>query len=128
MKVKFDFNFEAWIQNVEIEGDSIEDCENKLHQLTLAELLEHGAYVKDSDISDCSSKITESHYKVKAYNIKFDSYDLEDDPALEQITELDVEFDYDPDRYSIEDYIRDQIDYEIGASPESFDYKVLNEN
>ena len=32
-KYSFDFNLEAWIQDVEIEADSYEEAENKLYDL-----------------------------------------------------------------------------------------------
>ena len=51
MKVKFNFNLEAWIQGVEIEADSIEEAENKLYKMDVQELIEAG-YINTSDLYD----------------------------------------------------------------------------
>ena len=51
MKVKFNFNLKAWIQDVEIEADSIEEAENKLYRMDVQELIEAG-YINTSDLDD----------------------------------------------------------------------------
>ena len=75
MKVKFNFNLEAWIQDVEIEADSMEEAENKLYGMTVQELIEAG-YVHTSDLDDVEGEIVEQDYKVKVYNIEFDPEDI----------------------------------------------------
>ena len=70
MKVKFNFNLEAWIQDVEIEADSMEEAENKLYGMTVQELIEAG-YVHTSDLDEVEGEIVEQDYKVKVYNIEF---------------------------------------------------------
>jgi hypothetical protein len=47
--VTFDFSLDAWIQNVEIEADDIEEAKEKLNKMSLEELVEEG-YVKDFNI------------------------------------------------------------------------------
>jgi hypothetical protein len=71
MKVRFDFNVEAWIRGVEVEGDDYDDAENNLYRMTLEELLEEG-YVQSFEITDCDSAIIEQEYTVKCSNIKYD--------------------------------------------------------
>lgn len=49
--VTFDFSLDAWIQNVEIEADDIEEAKEKLNKMSLEDLVEEG-YVKDFNIKD----------------------------------------------------------------------------
>ena len=58
MKVKFNFNLNAWIQNVEIEADSIEEDENKLYRMDVQELIEAG-YINTSDLDDVEGEVIE---------------------------------------------------------------------
>ena len=58
MKVKFNFNLEAWIQGVEIEADSIEEAENKLYKMDVQELIEAG-YINTSDLYDVECEVIE---------------------------------------------------------------------
>ena len=58
MKVKFNFNLEAWIQGVEIEADSIEEAENKLYKMDVQELIEAG-YINTSDLYDVKGEVIE---------------------------------------------------------------------
>ena len=58
MKVKFNFNLEAWIQGVEIEADSIEEAENKLYKMDVQELIEAG-YINTSDLYDVEGEVIE---------------------------------------------------------------------
>lgn len=125
MKMKFDFNYEAWIQNVEVEGANEEECKQNLYKMTLEDLLKNGAYIKNSDITEEEGRVTEAHYKVRAYNLEFHPLDIEDNPSLEHVTELEVEFDHDLEDYSLEDAIKEAINDQLDASPESMDYTIL---
>ena len=58
MKVKFSFNLKAWIQDVEIEADSIEEAENKLYKMDVQELIEAG-YINTSDLYDVEGEVIE---------------------------------------------------------------------
>lgn len=58
MVVRFEFNLEAWIQDIVVEGDSLEDCKEKLLQMSVEELIEEG-YVKGSNITDIDYDIEE---------------------------------------------------------------------
>ena len=58
MKVKFNFNLNAWIQNVEIEADSIEEAENKLYRMDVQELIE-ARYINTSDLDDVEGEVIE---------------------------------------------------------------------
>ena len=60
MKVKFNFNLKAWIQDVEIEADSIEEAENKLYKMDVQELIEAG-YINTSDLDDVEGEVIEEN-------------------------------------------------------------------
>lgn len=55
-KFIFEFSVDAWIKGVEIEADTYQEAENKLHRHTLEDLIEKG-YVQDSDISDIECEV-----------------------------------------------------------------------
>lgn len=128
MKVKFDFNLEAWIQNVEIEADSLEEAEEALYRMSIRDLLEN-AYIHSSDISDVDSEIVEQDFNVKVYNIEFDPEDILDygvDKDLpDETTVLEYTFtDIRVDRYyeDLEMYISDAIFDKYGLIPTKFDF------
>ena len=124
MKFKFDFNLSAWIQNVEIEAASLEEAKEKLGQMSIEDMMDNEGSIKQTDITDLDSELIGARYSVHAYNIKYDAFDLEDTPSLNQITELDLEVDCNEDdlSYSISDEILDLT----GAIPESFDYEITS--
>lgn len=128
MKVKFDFNLEAWIQNVEIEADSLEEAEEALYRMSIRDLLEN-AYIHSSDISNVDSEIVEQDFNVKVYNIEFDPEDILDygvDKDLpDETTVLEYTFtDIRVDRYyeDLEMYISDAIFDKYGLIPTRFDF------
>ena len=52
MKVfTFDFDLDAWIQDIEIEAEDYDEAKEKLLQMSVEELIENG-YIKDYDISN----------------------------------------------------------------------------
>ena len=57
--VTFDFSLFAWIQNVEIEADDIEEAKEKLNKMSLEELVEEG-YVKDFNIKDLDYSVEDN--------------------------------------------------------------------
>lgn len=75
MKVRFNFNLNAWIDGVEVDAGSYEEALSKLHKMTFQQLVEAG-YDRDSDIKDIDGEIFEKNLKVKAYDIE---YDIEED-------------------------------------------------
>ena len=81
MIVEFDFNLEMWVRNLQIEANSVEEAEEKLHKMTLEELISEGAIVKQIDIKDLTSEIKERKVKVQVGNISvepsFFEYDTE---------------------------------------------------
>lgn len=143
MKVRFDFNVEAWIRGVEVEGDDYDEAENNLYRMTLEELLDEG-YVQSFEITDCDSAIVEQEYTVKCSNIKYDIspsdiMDLEEyktltdeeiDRKIDEViqtlpTELTVEVygnprDEDGFEYEISDALSDKTDWCIL----DFDYEI----
>lgn len=131
MKVKFNFNLEAWIQDVEIEADSIEEAENKLYGMTVQELIEAG-YVHTSDLDDVEGEIVEQDYKVKVYNIEFEPEDIleygmdkdlpEKDTVLE-FTFKDIRSDNEYDE--LHGYIDDELFSMFRMFPTNFDFDIV---
>jgi hypothetical protein len=131
MKVKFDFNLQAWIQDVEIEADSIEEAENKLYGMTVQELIEAG-YIHTSDLYDVEGEIVEQDYKVKVYNIQFEPEDIleygmdkdlpEEDDILE-FTFKDIRTDKKYDE--LQGYIDDELFSMFRMFPANFDFHIV---
>lgn len=57
--VTFDFSLDAWIQNVEVEADDIEEAKEKLNKMSLEDLIEEG-YVKDFNIKDLDYSVEDN--------------------------------------------------------------------
>lgn len=131
MKVKFNFNLEAWIQDVEIEADSMEEAENKLYGMTVQELIEAG-YVHTSDLNDVEGEIVEQDYKVKVYNIEFDPEDILDRgmeldlPEKEDILEFTFkDIRVEKELSELQDYIDDELYMMFRMFPTNFDFDIV---
>lgn len=131
MKVKFNFNLEAWIQDVEIEADSMEEAENKLYGMTVQELIEAG-YIHTSDLTDVEGEIVEQNYKVKVYNIEFEPEDIlefgMDQELPDENTVLEFEFkDIRTDREydELQGYIDDELYSRFRMFPTNFDFDIV---
>lgn len=62
MKVfTFDFDLDAWIQDIEIEAEDLEEAKEQLFNMSLSELIENG-YVKDFDIRNLDYDVEEYYY------------------------------------------------------------------
>ena len=57
-KYVFDFSVDAWLQNVEIEADNLDQAKEELFKKSLADLVEEG-YVKDFSISEIDYEVEE---------------------------------------------------------------------
>lgn len=57
-KYTFDFNLSAWIRDLEIEADSLEEAKEKFLERSVSDLIDEG-YVKDYDITDLDIDIEE---------------------------------------------------------------------
>ena len=137
MRVKFNFNLEAWIEGVEIEADSEEEAREKLYRMNAQELIEAG-YVNTSDVDDVESEVIEKTLRVRAFDIEYDieEDDYEDKEDYIQIinslpTELEVEITVDKDlaKYHLdeEDLIADEITLETNRLVKTFKYTILEE-
>lgn len=137
MRVKFNFNLEAWIEGVEIEADSEEEAKEKLYRMNAQELIEAG-YVNTSDVNDVESEVIEKTLKVRAFDIEYDieEDDYEDKEEYIQTinslpTELEVEITVDKDlaKYHLdeEDLIADEITLETNRLVKNFKYTILEE-
>ena len=131
MKVKFDFNLQAWIQDVEIEADSIEEAENKLYGMTVQELIEAG-YVHTSDLDDVEGEIVEQDYKVKVRNIEFDPEDILEYGMDKDLPEKDtvLEFTFknirtDREYDELQGYIDDELFNMFKMFTTNFDFDIV---
>ena len=87
MKVRFDFNLEAWINYLEIEGNTMEEIEEKLHSMSLSDIVEEGN-VKDTNISQVDYEIIERKVTVRIDNI---DYATDEEEAAKLPKELTIE-------------------------------------
>jgi len=140
MKVKFDFNLDAWIQNLEIEADSIEQAKDKLMSMSLEDMIEAGAYMKDFNIDSVDTEITEATYTVKVVSIDYaiESYDVDefdtmsDEEVEAEIArvksslpqELELEIECEPD--DLDDYVADAISDETGWLVNDCEYEIVS--
>jgi hypothetical protein len=133
MKVKFNFNLNAWINGVEIEADSEEQAKEILFGMTFSELLEDG-YCKDFSIADLGAEVIERTIKVKAYDITYsiEEDDYESPEEYNQIVNslpdslvLTVVLSPEDD---LEEAIADEITYETNWLVENFRFMILEEN
>lgn len=137
MKVRFNFNLEAWIDGVEIEANSEEEARDKLYQMTFRELVEEG-YDRNFKTSEVEGEVIEKTLKVRVFNIEYDieEDDYEDKEEYIQIinslpTELEVEITVDEDlpKYHLdeEDLIADEITMKTDWLVKNFNYTVIEE-
>lgn len=145
MKMKFDFTMTVWLQDVEIEGDSEEECLEILRRQSAERILEQ-AVIRDSDIDNVDGEIIEQDYEIQVKNIEYDLsaediiYQLEkdgiEDPSPDEIeaklaeieqtlpTSIKLSFTCDPEY--LEDYISDELSDETGMLVKGFTYTILN--
>ena len=132
MKIRSGLDIDIDMEDVEVEGNSIEDCKNKLFQMSVQEMLEAGGYVKNYTIDDVDYDILESTLQVECKNIE---YDLDEDELdFEEVKNLPTELTVTvtvEDRDDIEDAVKDAIAFEngsVGYYPvKSLDYKILKQ-
>ena len=133
MKVKFNFNLNAWINGVEITADSEEQAKEILFSMPFSELIEEG-YCKDFSIADLGAEVIERTVKVKAYDI---AYSIEEDD-YESPEEYNQIINSLPDSLvltvvlspedDLEEVIADEITYETNWLVENFRFMILEEN
>ena len=133
MKVKFNFNLNAWINGVEITADSEEQAKEILFSMPFSELIEEG-YCKDFSIADLGAEVIERTVKVKAYDI---TYSIEEDD-YESPEEYNQIINSLPDSLvltvvlspedDLEEVIADEITYETNWLVENFRFMILEEN
>ena len=144
MKMKFDFMLNLWLQDVEVEGNSEEECLDNLRRMTAEEILEH-AVIRDSDIDNVDGEIIEQNYEIRVDDIEYDInvddiiYQLEkegiEDPSPDEIedklaeleqtlpTSFRMAFTCAPE--DLEDYITDELSDETGMLVKDFTYTIL---
>ena len=58
MKITFDFNLSAWVRDLEIEADNLEQAKEKLFDMSISDLIGEG-YVSDFEIEDLDYEVEE---------------------------------------------------------------------
>jgi len=133
MKFKFDFSVDAWIQDVEIDAANQKEAEEKLGQMSLADLIEEG-FIKDFSIlkEGFDVEVTERTVVARCYNIMYDPEDVsETGLSIEDLpTEVTVEADVDEETLE-EDAISDELDSRVYDNyrifPNRFEYEIIEE-
>ena len=127
MRVRFDFSLDAWIRNLEIEADSLEDAKDKLARMSVEDIVEYGC-VDEHDITNLDSDILEETVHVKVSDVVYDYDEDEDDIDLIESLPTEFEFDIDVDyehNEDLEDLIADAITDETDCLVYNFRYKVV---
>lgn len=131
MLVNFNFNLEAWVKNVEVEADSIEEATEKLKQLSFLELAEGS--VSDFTLENIEGTVVRQDLKVQATDIEYD-FDPEiiDISVIEYLkkflpTELVVTLEgiADSDLDDLEDLVKDAIFDETNYEVKSLKFHLL---
>ena len=87
MKIRFDFNLEAWINYLEIEGNTMDEIKEKLYSMSLSEIAAEGN-VKDTNISQVDYEIIERKVIVHVDNVE---YATDEEEAAKLPKELTLE-------------------------------------
>ena len=77
MTVKFDFGLEAWVRQLIIKADSLEDAIEKFDNMTLSEILADESFLADSTykVTDLDTLILDQDIVVKVTDIEYDFED-----------------------------------------------------
>lgn len=121
-KFVFDFSLDVWLRNVEVDANSLEEAKEKLHSMSIEDMLDVG-YAKDIYINDLD--VESGVIEVRAFDIE---YDIDDEDEVDPIyldDECFVDVDYkdfsdDPDA-AVADAVSDYTGYCI----KSCNYKVV---
>lgn len=120
---RYNFSVDAWLE-VEIDGDSVEDCDEQLREAELEDLAKSG-WVRDFDIKDLDEAIIDEWVSAKITNIKY----REDDE--EKLADLPTEYNIEVnvtgdniDEIDIKDALMDGLEDELDTKIEDFDYEV----
>ena len=129
MKIRFGLDIDIDMEDVEVEGNSIEDCKNKLFQMSVQEMLEAGGYVKNYTIDDVDYEILESTLQVECKNIE---YDLDEDELdFEEVKNLPTELTVTvtvEDRDDIEDAVKEAFTRPILTTEQAKEWNPALEN
>lgn len=131
MKVKFNFDLDVWITNLEIEGEDLAECKKKLNAMTFEELVEEG-YVEKYDVKEIDYEVLEREYKAKVTNITYiddEAEEVEDDSLPK---EMEVSYAYDEcSTYSHYTYITEALEEALnlpkGIMLDDFEFDTKSE-
>ena len=117
MKVKFDFVAEAWIRNLEIDADSLEEAEQELRSMSLKELEECG-YVKSLELKEVESEVTQKTFVIKCYDIIVDDLINDEETKIDKEYEIEITLNDHESEDDLDDLIKDEIVEMLLADPE----------
>ena len=134
MKFKFDFNVDAWIQDVEIDAATEEEAITKLGNMPLSELISEG-YVKDFSISKegFDVEVTERTVIARCYDLSYDPEDVAESEFSEDDLpkEFTVTVEYVEKDDDLEELLGSELDSlvydDYGIFPTGFKFDVLEE-
>ncbi len=144
MIVKLNFSLSAWIKELEIEADSVDEAKDKLLRMTVEEIIEN-AIVDESDCSDITAEVSEAEYVVRAHDIEYDinAEDMlldYDNDELDEMTEDEIEDALQEFKASLpkelvltvfcapddlDESVVEAISDEVGYLVDSFDYDII---
>ena len=137
MRVKFDFNVSAWLNEVEIDANSIDEAKEELRKMSLLDLV-RDAQVKQLDITDLDVEVVDSDYEVEVTKLTFEpsffEYDTEDEKKalIDKVgkEKLPIKFYLrGVTEQNLEDEIESRLEEMFDVSGTwKFDYKILKQS
>ena len=126
-RYSFEFNLEAYIQDIEIEADSYEEAENNLYKMTLEELIKTG-YINNSDLFDISAEILVADYKVQVFDIKWEDEETAEllEPLPKSVKEMIIkDIDVSDEYENIKAEIQYQLETQYDRNVIDFDFEII---
>ena len=126
-----DFSAQIWLSDVLVENaKNKDDIINKLKEMTLEEMLEHGM-VKDIQFNDdIDVTITDVEQKINVYNIDWDLSDVNSSEKIDEVLKslpekLEVTVRYNPSTQDVTDYIDEELELAAEYPVLKYDYEIV---
>ncbi len=126
-----DFSAQIWLSDVLVENaKNKDDIINKLKEMTLEEMLEHGV-VKDIQFNDdIDVTITDVEQKINVYNIDWDLSDVNSSEKIDEVLKslpekLEVTVRYNPSTQDVTDYIDEELELAAEYPVLKYDYEIV---
>jgi len=126
-----DFSAQIWLSDVLVENaKNKDDIINKLKEMTLEEMLEHGM-VKDIQFNDdIDVTITDVEQKINVYNIDWDLSDVNSSEKIDEVLKslpekLEVTVRYNPSTQDVTDFIDEELELAAEYPVLKYDYEIV---